>query len=93
MEHLVGGILAEECKNCVVICLWGFASERQLEYEEKVLLDVVADNNGSAREAPGLDATLNQRESGLLADLGNNVWSVTLRVPFSSRPLLKSGKS
>jgi len=29
--------------NCVAICLWGFASEKQVEYEEKVLKQNDAD--------------------------------------------------
>jgi len=33
-------------KNSVVICLWGFASEKQLEYEEKVLKQIIAETGG-----------------------------------------------
>ena len=32
--------------NCVSICLWGFASEKQLEYEEKVLMEIIRDTGG-----------------------------------------------
>jgi len=34
-------------KNCVAVCLWGFASEKQLEYEEKVLNLIIEDTGGS----------------------------------------------
>jgi hypothetical protein len=37
------------------VLLFGIGSKKRLEYEEKVLLDIVADNDGSAREAPARD--------------------------------------
>jgi len=33
-------------KNCVRVCLWGFASEKQLQYEEKVLMEIIKDTGG-----------------------------------------------
>ena len=33
-------------KNCVSVCLWGFASERQVEYEEKVLKEIIQETGG-----------------------------------------------
>jgi hypothetical protein len=33
-------------RNCVSVCLWGFASEKQVEYEEKVLKQIVEDTGG-----------------------------------------------
>jgi len=33
-------------KNCVAICLWGFTSDRQLQYEKKVLKDIVRETGG-----------------------------------------------
>jgi len=33
-------------KHCVGICLWGFASEKQVEYEEKVLKEIIQDTGG-----------------------------------------------
>jgi hypothetical protein len=39
------------------VLLYGIGSEKRLEYEERVLLDIVKDNNGSAREAPCQDET------------------------------------
>ena len=32
--------------NCVAICLWGFASEKQLKYEEKVLMQIIEETGG-----------------------------------------------
>jgi len=32
--------------NCVAICLWGFASEKQVEYEEKVLKQIIEETGG-----------------------------------------------
>jgi len=32
--------------NCVAVCTWGFASETQVEYEEKVLIQIIADTGG-----------------------------------------------
>jgi len=32
--------------NCVAICLWGFTSEKQLEYEDKVLQQLIAETGG-----------------------------------------------
>jgi len=32
--------------NCVSICLWGFASEKQVEYEEKVLKQIIEETAG-----------------------------------------------
>jgi len=33
-------------KNSVAICLWGFASEKQVEYEEKVLKQIIEETSG-----------------------------------------------
>jgi len=33
-------------KNAVVVCLWGFASPKQVEYEEKVLKQIIEDTGG-----------------------------------------------
>jgi len=33
-------------KHCVAICLWGFASEKQVEYEEKVLKQIIEETGG-----------------------------------------------
>ena len=33
-------------KNCVKVCLWGFASEKQVQYEEKVLMEIIRDTGG-----------------------------------------------
>ncbi len=33
-------------RNCVAVCLWGFASEKQLDYEEKVLKQIIAETGG-----------------------------------------------
>ncbi len=32
--------------NCVSVCLWGFASEKQMEYEEKVLKQIIEETDG-----------------------------------------------
>jgi len=37
---------AKSCKNMVMICLWGFASEKQLCYEEKVLKEIMEETGG-----------------------------------------------
>ena len=33
-------------RNCVSVCLWGFASGKQVEYEQKVLMDIIRDTGG-----------------------------------------------
>jgi len=33
-------------KNCVAICLWGFASDKQVEYEERVLKQIIDETGG-----------------------------------------------
>jgi len=40
------GYWQSNIQNMVSIGLWGFASERQVEYEEKVLLDIIRDTGG-----------------------------------------------
>ncbi len=35
-----------ESGHMVWVCLWGFASEKQLEYEDKVLQDIIKDTGG-----------------------------------------------
>jgi len=37
----------KNCKNLVAICLWGFASPKQLEYEKKVLEEIIEETGGS----------------------------------------------
>ncbi len=39
------------------VLLYGIGSEKRLAYEEKVLLDIVTEYGGTAREAPGRDET------------------------------------
>jgi glycolate oxidase len=39
------------------VLLYGIGSSKRLEYEEKVLLDIIADYKGSGRPAPGRDET------------------------------------
>jgi hypothetical protein len=34
------------CRNLVAVCLWGFASEKQVEYEEKVLKQIIEETGG-----------------------------------------------
>ncbi len=33
-------------KNCLAVCLFGFASEKQVDYEEKVLMQIVGETGG-----------------------------------------------
>jgi len=33
-------------KKCVAVCLWGWASEKQVEYEEKVVKEIIEDTGG-----------------------------------------------
>jgi len=33
-------------RNCVSVCLWGFASEKQVTYEEKVLKQIIEETGG-----------------------------------------------
>jgi hypothetical protein len=33
-------------KNCISVCLWGFASEKQMQYEEKVLMQIIEETDG-----------------------------------------------
>jgi len=40
------GYWAKHCKNLVVICLWPFASEKQVQYEEKVLKQIIEESGG-----------------------------------------------
>lgn len=34
------------CKYAVAVCLWGFTSEKQLEYEKRVLEDIIKETGG-----------------------------------------------
>lgn len=36
----------QRVRNCVAICLWGFTSEQQVAYEEKVLAQIIAETGG-----------------------------------------------
>ena len=40
------GYWQKNVKNCVAVCLWGFASKRQLEYEKKVLTEIIQETGG-----------------------------------------------
>ena len=42
------GYWQQNAANCVSVCLWGFTSEKQLEYEARVLGEIVADTGGTA---------------------------------------------
>jgi glycolate oxidase len=33
-------------QNCISVCLWGYASEKQVEYEEKVLKQIIEETGG-----------------------------------------------
>jgi hypothetical protein len=39
-------LFQKNCKNVVACCLWGFTSEKQVEYEERVLFDIVEETGG-----------------------------------------------
>jgi len=36
----------QNVKNCVAVCLWGFASEKQVAYEETVLKQIIEETKG-----------------------------------------------
>ena len=36
----------ENFKNAVSVCLWGFTSEKQMNYEQKVLLEIIRETKG-----------------------------------------------
>ncbi|MFC2003000.1 FAD-binding oxidoreductase [Chloroflexota bacterium] len=40
------GYWHKNVRNCVSVCLWGFASEKQLQYEEKVLKQIIEETGG-----------------------------------------------
>jgi hypothetical protein len=40
------GYFQEHAENCVGICLWGFASEKQVRYEEQVLIQIIKETGG-----------------------------------------------
>ncbi len=42
----VSGYWQQNVKNCVAVCLWGYASSRQVEYEEKVLRQIALEYDG-----------------------------------------------
>lgn len=37
----------KNCKNLVAVCLWGFTSSKQVEYEKKVLEDIIEETGGN----------------------------------------------
>jgi hypothetical protein len=37
---------AGSCQNNLMICLWGFASKKQLQYEERVLMGIIEETGG-----------------------------------------------
>ncbi len=41
------GTWQEHCKYAVAVCLWGFTSEKQLDYEKRVLEDIIRETGGS----------------------------------------------
>ena len=36
----------KNCPHMAAVCLWGFASEKQVDYEEKVLMDIIQETGG-----------------------------------------------
>lgn len=40
------GYWQRNCRNLVSVCLWGFASDKQVEYEEKVLKQIIEETGG-----------------------------------------------
>ena len=45
-SYWLEGYWQKQVKNSVLVCLWGFASEKQVEYEEKVLKQIVEETGG-----------------------------------------------
>jgi len=41
------GVWQKHCKYAVEVCLWGFTSAKQLEYEKRVLEDIIKETKGS----------------------------------------------
>lgn len=46
LKTWLDGYFQKNAENCVGICLWGFASTKQLEYEKKVLMQIIEDTGG-----------------------------------------------
>jgi len=42
----VSGYWQKNVRNCVAVCLWGYASEKQVEYEGKVLKQIIKETGG-----------------------------------------------
>ena len=40
------GVWQKHCKYAVAVCLWGFTSEKQMEYEKQVLEDIIKETRG-----------------------------------------------
>jgi len=40
------GYYQKNMKNMVAVCLWGFTSENQIQYEKKVLMDIIKETGG-----------------------------------------------
>ena len=40
------GVWQKHCKYAVAVCLWGFTSEKQMEYEKEVLEDIIKETRG-----------------------------------------------
>ncbi len=45
-ETWKSGYFQKNMKNMVSICLWGFTSEKQLQYEKRVLEDIIEESGG-----------------------------------------------
>ena len=45
-ETWKSGYYQKNMKNMVAVCLWGFTSEEQLEYEKAVLMDIIEETSG-----------------------------------------------
>jgi len=46
-EAWTSGYWQKNARNCVAVCLWGYASPRQVRYEEKVLRQIAAETGGT----------------------------------------------
>jgi glycolate oxidase len=45
-ETWKSGYYQKNMKNMVAVCLWGFTSEKQLQYEKRVLMDIIEETKG-----------------------------------------------
>ena len=84
------GVWQKHCKYAVAVCLWGFTSEKQMDYEKGVLGDIIKETKGKPIPQEVFDKWVPRTANNWIRDTNGSRMMrpsgtfLALRLPFDS---------